>query len=80
MYGTEELLANLPDFERMKIRGGQSPYKEPVIPGEQRLTPEMQEMIDLRRRLGPGVKQAGISEIEFLNAYIPEMLAQFAAG
>ncbi len=40
----------------------------------------MQEMIDLRRRLGPGVKQAGISEIEFLNAYIPEMLAQFAQG
>ena len=44
MYGSiAELMANQPDFNRMKIRGGESPYREPVMPGEQRLIPSMQE-------------------------------------
>lgn len=80
MYSAQELLANMPDFARMKIRGGESPYRQPVIPGEQRLTPEMQEPVDLRRRLGPAPKQAKTSGREFLDAYIPELLAQITPG
>ena len=38
-------MANQPDFNRMKIRGGESPYREPVMPGEQRLVPSMQEKL-----------------------------------
>jgi hypothetical protein len=40
MYGSiSELLAADPSF---RIRGGESPYAEPVMPGEQRLLPSMQ--------------------------------------
>jgi hypothetical protein len=46
MYGSvAELIANQPDFNQMKIRGGASPYREPVMPGEQRLIPSMQEKL-----------------------------------
>ncbi len=46
MYASvEELLANQPSFDRMQIRGGMSPYEQPVLPGEQRLMPSMQEKL-----------------------------------
>jgi len=46
VYGSiAELMANEPNFDRMKIRGGGSPYREPVMPGEQRLVPSMQEKL-----------------------------------
>ena len=46
MYGSvAELMANQPDFNQMRIRGGESPYREPVMPGEQRLIPSMQDKL-----------------------------------
>jgi hypothetical protein len=46
MYGSvAELITNQPDFNQMRIRGGESPYREPVMPGEQRLIPSMQEKL-----------------------------------
>ena len=46
MYGSvAELKANQPDFNEMRIRGGASPYREPVMPGEQRLMPSMQDKL-----------------------------------
>lgn len=46
MYGSvAELMANQPDFNQMRIRGGESPYREPVMPGEQRLMPSMQDKL-----------------------------------
>ena len=30
----QQMIANLPDFERMKVPFGRSPYKSPVLPGE----------------------------------------------
>ena len=67
MYGSiAELMANQPDFDRMKIRGGESPYREPVMPGEQRLIPSMQEK--LRPALPPVRKAA--------NDLLEEAIAQ----
>ena len=69
MYGSiAELMANQPDFDRMKIRGGESPYREPVMPGEQRLIPSMQEK--LRPALPPVRKAA--------NDLLEEAIAQLA--
>jgi|MudIll2142460700_1097286.scaffolds.fasta_scaffold2269653_2 hypothetical protein len=77
MYGTEELLANLPDFERMKIRGGKSPYGQPTMPGEQRLIPRMQEHTGPRPMLlDPSLKEARRPGMEFLDEYLPEIIAQ----
>jgi len=46
MYGSvAELISNQPDFGRMTVPGGTSPYREPVLPGEQRLVPSMQEKL-----------------------------------
>jgi hypothetical protein len=73
-------LANLPDFNRTKIPGGESRFRQPVIPGEQRLTPEMREPVDMRRRLGPSLKEAKTTGKDFLDAYIPELLAQITPG
>lgn len=67
-YGSiAELIANQPDFNRMKIRGGESPYREPVMPGEQRLVPSMQE------KLQPGlppVRKAQADSRDFLDDYL----------
>jgi hypothetical protein len=42
MYGSvAELIANQPDFNQMKIRGGESLFRREVLPGEQRLIPSM---------------------------------------
>lgn len=77
MYTTEELLANLPDFERMRIRGGQTPYQQPVLPGEQRLLPEMQEKLQPSL---PPVRKAQMDATDFLNARLQEygLLSQAA--
>lgn len=77
MYSADELLANLPDFDRTKIRAGNSPYSQPTMPGEQRLTPRMQEpRNEVPLRLGPSLKQASGSGLEFLEGYLPEIIAQ----
>lgn len=60
------LAANQPDFNRMKIRGGESPYRQPVMPGEQRLLPEMQEK--MRPALPPVRKAADDFLTEYLTA------------
>ena len=69
MYTLEQLLANVPDFERTRILGGQSPYKQPIMPGEQRLIPAMQEKMQPAL---PPVKQAGVDPYDFLNARLAE--------
>jgi hypothetical protein len=73
VYTTEELLANVPDFERVRILGGESPYRQPVIPGEQRLVPSMQEQ--LRPNLPPVRKaQMDLGDPNaFLSQYISEL-------
>lgn len=72
MYGSiAELLANMPDFQRMKVQGGESKYRQPVIPGEERLTPRMQERMEQDLRLPQrGLPQAQMSPEEFLIAYL----------
>lgn len=72
MYGSiAELMANLPDFQRMKVTGGESKYRQPVMPGEQRLTPDMQERMQQNLRLpARGLPQAQVSPEEFLFAYL----------
>lgn len=67
MYGSiAELMANEPNFDRMKIRGGETPYREPAMPGEERLLPSMQEK--LRPALAPVRKAA--------NDLLEEAIAQ----
>lgn len=65
-----ELMANQPDFNQMKIRGGESPYSQPVIPGERRLLPEMQEK--LRPALPPVRKAAN----DLMEEYIAQLAPQ----
>ena len=68
MYGSiAELMANQPDFNRMKIRGGESPYREPVMPGEQRLIPSMQEKMQPAL---PPVQKAQTDANRFLDEYM----------
>ena len=65
-------MANQPDFNRMKIRGGESPYREPVMPGEQRLIPSMQEKLQPAL---PPVRKAAEDLLEETVAQIaPRML------
>ena len=71
MYTAEELIANLPDFERVRIRGGSSPYREPTLPGEERLMPNMQEKLQPAL---PPVRKAQMDSEEFLASYIAGML------
>jgi hypothetical protein len=70
MYTTEDLIANLPDFERVRIRGGQTPFQKPVLPGEERLLPEMQDK--LQRSLPP-VRKAQLDVESFLEDYMSGM-------
>lgn len=72
MYTAEEILANLPDFGRTQIPGGSSPYREPVLPGEERLLPNMQEKLQPAL---PPVKKAQMDSDEFLARYIAGMLS-----
>jgi len=68
MYGSiRELMANQPDFNRMKIRGGESPFKQPVMPGEERLTPDMQE------KMQPALPPVRKAAEEMLEGYIAQL-------
>jgi len=67
MYTAEEILANLPDFGRNQIPGGSSGYREPVLPGEQRLMPNMQEKLQPAL---PPVRKAQMDAEDFLASYI----------
>ena len=68
MYGSiGELMANMPDFERMKVRGGASPFRLPAIPGEERLTPEMQE------KMQPALPPVRKAAEEMLEGYIAQL-------
>lgn len=60
-------MANQPDFNRMKIRGGESPYREPVMPGEQRLLPSMQE------KLQPALPPIRKAATDFLEEAIAQV-------
>jgi hypothetical protein len=65
MYGSvAELMANQPDFNEMRIRGGASPYREPVMPGEQRLMPSMQD------KLQPALPPVRKAANDFLEDYL----------
>lgn len=71
MYGSiAELMANQPDFNRMKIRGGESPYRQPVMPGEQRLLPEMQE------KLQPALSPVRKAATDLMEEYIAQLAPQ----
>lgn len=72
MYTTEELLANLPDFERVRIQGGRTPYAQPALPGEERLMPNMQEKLQPAL---PPVRKAQMDSEAFLVDYLAGMLA-----
>ena len=69
MYGSirELMLANQPNFDRMKIRGGDSPFIRPVMPGEERLTPEMQE------KMQPALPPVRKAAEEMLEGYIAQL-------
>jgi hypothetical protein len=68
MYGSiAEFLANQPDFDRMKIRGGASPFKQPVVPGEERLTPDMQE------KMQPALPPVRKAANDMLEEYIAQV-------
>ena len=68
MYGSiRELMANQPDFNRMKIRGGESPFRQPVMPGEERLTPDMQE------KMQPALPPVRKAAEEMLEGYIAQL-------
>lgn len=72
MYGSiAELMANQPDFGRTTIPGGSSPFRQPVLPGEERFLPEMQE------KLQPALPPVRKAATDLLNEYIGE-IAQLA--
>jgi hypothetical protein len=79
MYTAEEILANLPDFGRTQIPGGSSGYREPILPGEERLLPNMQEKLQPAL---PPVKKAQMDAQDFLNSRLQEsgLLSQVAPG
>lgn len=77
MYTTEELLANLPDFERVRIQGGRTPYAQPALPGEERLMPNMQEKLQPAL---PPVRKAQRDADEFLSSYLLDLLAGAKGG
>lgn len=60
----------MPDFDRTRIRGGASPYAEPVMPGEQRLIPRMQDMQDKLQPALPPVRKAQIDAGQFLEEFL----------
>ena len=68
-----ELIANTPDFQRTEIKGGASNYKQPVLPGEQRLVPGMREQVPPSL---PPVRQAQMDPVQFLDT----MLALYSSG
>lgn len=71
MYGSiADLMANQPDFNRVKLRGGESPYRQPVMPGEQRLLPEMQQK--LQPALPPVRKAANDLMEEYIAQVTPK--------
>lgn len=65
-----ELMANLPDFDKNRLEGGRSPYSQPVMPGEQRLIPRMQDMQDKLQPALPPVRKAQIDADQFLTDYL----------
>ncbi len=68
MYSSiAELLANAPDFERMRVREGASPFRQPVLPGEERLIPQMQEKLQPAL---PPVRKASMDAQRFLEDYL----------
>lgn len=68
MYGSiAELMANMPDFERMRVREGSSPFRQPILPGEERLVPTMQEKLPPAL---PPVRKAEIDSRQFLEDYL----------
>lgn len=68
MYSSiAELLANAPDFERMRVLEGNSPYRHQVLPGEKRLIPQMQEKLQPSL---PPVRKATMDAQNFLEDYL----------
>lgn len=72
MYTVEDILANLPDFDRTRIPGGGSTYREPTLPGEERLLPNMQEKLQPAL---PPVRKAQMDSEAFLAEYLMGMMA-----
>ena len=65
MYGSvAELIAGQPGFNH-EIQGGRTKFRQPIVPGEQRLIPSMQEK--LQPALPPVRKAADDLLAEFMS-------------
>lgn len=63
-------MANMPDFDQMRIPGGASPHLLPALPGELRLVPRMRQMQDKLQPALPPVRKAQIDAEQFLADYL----------